>query len=272
MWPWFDEYYSLGAMHGISGVLSVLLDPSLPRHFISITESYSDIAQSISALCKLCVENEGHLPMSIPSRPTNRSAPLVQICHGAPGILALLAAARRNTRFSSQYWNQEWQRAISSASDVVWSQGLLSKGCSLCHGLAGNSLSLLLLVDPFDEQTDGHLAAALAMLLEARATPPFNPDATKYRMPDDPWSLFEGLAGLLCAWSEASALVTLKLEVLRLKTEGILDAGLIAKSEEIARLQQRLLGFPCLVSSTIGDSQAPFLYDHALVIRLKSQY
>ncbi|KIV99957.1 uncharacterized protein PV09_08470 [Verruconis gallopava] len=260
MWPWFDDFYALGTMHGISGVLGTLLDPALPRHAMFVVDAYEKMAQTISALCKLCIQDDGHLAMTVPPRPTSRPMPLVQICHGAPGVLTLLAAARRNARFAAQYWTAEWDEAIARASDVIWKQGLLSKGCSLCHGLAGNALSLLLVVDPLgDTSTDGYLAAALAMLLEAKSTPPFCSGETRYRMPDRPWSLFEGLAGVLCAWSEASLLIKLKLKVMDRTKQGMVDPTLLAKDEEIKELQRRLLGFPCLVGGVSGDAQSSFL-------------
>lgn len=255
MWSWFDHYFSLGAMHGIAGVLAILLDPTLPRHSLAITESYKDIADTVTALCRICTQNGGHLPMSVPPRPSSRTEPLVQVCHGAPGVLTMLAAAKENAAFASEYWNGEWDKALDSASDLIWQQGLLSKGCSLCHGLAGNALSLLMVVDPFDSKTDDRLAAGLAMLLEARSTPPLTTDESKYRMPDHPWSLFEGLTGLLCAWSEATILVKMKMKVLELKERGIVSMKDLGKDEELGALRKKLLGFPCLVGRDIGQPQ-----------------
>jgi hypothetical protein len=215
MWSWFDHFFSLGAMHGIAGVLTVLLDSTLPRHALPIVEAYEEIAQSITALCQLCIANEGHLPMSIPARPSKHSTPLVQICHGTPGILILLATAKDNKKFASQFWRPEFDQAISLASEVVWKQGLLSKGCSLCHGIAGNALSLLSLAS----------------------------GETRYRSPDHPWSLFEGLAGFMVALSEAKTLVEMKLGVLKARHAGTDDDAEVKKAQ-----RNRLLGFPWLSS------------------------
>ena len=234
-------------MHGITGILSVLLDPMLPRHSISITESYASIATTVTALCNICLQNKGHLPLSIPGGPSTRLSPLVQICHGAPGLLLLLALAKQNIPFAAEYWSPVWDDAIHALSDVIWSQGLLSKGAGLCHGIAGNALPLLLLSDPRSKNSDGHLGAGLAMLLESLNTRPFSSGEGKrlYRMPDHPFSLFEGLAGTLCAWSEACSLVRQKLRVLELENTGA-GQEIIEKDSVLAGLRSKQLGFPCL--------------------------
>lgn len=36
MWSWIDVWHSLGAMHGISGILSVLVSPELEKHYPDI--------------------------------------------------------------------------------------------------------------------------------------------------------------------------------------------------------------------------------------------
>lgn len=64
--------------------------------------------------------------------------------------------------------------------------------------------------------SDHFLSRAIAFLLEARNTQPFHTDEPStpqhYRMPDNPYSLFEGLAGTVCAWAEACVVITAKLQ------------------------------------------------------------
>ena len=74
------------------------------------------------------MENDGVLPSSLPMT-RHCSHPLVQICHGSPGILLLLATLDR----THPDWLAEIdnvQEAVSLASDVVWEQGILVKGIS----------------------------------------------------------------------------------------------------------------------------------------------
>jgi len=248
-WPWIDSYYSLGAMHGITGILAVLLDPQISTLDGEIREYYSDIADSISALCRVCLETNGNLPASIPPWPSDstRSSPLVQICHGTPSLLLLLAAAALNVDFSQQFYKSEWIDAIYSGAQRVWENGILSKGGSLCHGIAGNAWPLLMLHDCFEygfiplksfdgcseevkatflkekrSTGDWLLSRAVVMLQECSSTRPFGTDE-KYRMPDHPYSLFEGLAGTLCAWTEAILALLARIDRLDAFERGELD-------------------------------------------------
>lgn len=255
MWTWLNDHISLGAMHGLTGILAILLDTTLQRYSISISESYSEIAGTITSLCAITIKESGHLPLAVPHWPNHRPSTLVQLCHGAPAFLCLMAAAKRNAPFSSQFWLPQWDDAIFAASDVVWKEGLLTKGCSLCHGIGGNALSILLLADPVDSKTDGHLQAGCAMLLEALETPPFKSEEGRYRMPDKPWSLYEGLAGLVCAWSEVCVLLQVKLRVLELEKAGMTEQKMMAKDQVILELKASLQGFPGIVGDAVGGQQ-----------------
>jgi hypothetical protein len=60
--------------------------------------------------------------------------PLVQDCHGAPGIVVRLASAPRG---------EQWDRLLQEAGTMTWVAGPLRKGASLCHGTAGNGYAFL---------------------------------------------------------------------------------------------------------------------------------
>ena len=235
------------------------------------------IADTITGICQLCIANNGHLPTAVPPR-TKRSSPLVQLCHGSPGILVLLACARQNEYLFTNHWVPEWDHATRLATERVWSEGLLSKGGSLCHGIAGNAWPLLLLHDRFEydvEQTETakrnlqqrsqkagftelgdkltgnyFLSRALAFLLHARETRPYNtspdPSAKDYRMPDDPYCLFEGLAGTVCAWTDACAAIEARLRKMELEETGIFSTSTLKDDSVFRGLVQRQLGFPAL--------------------------
>lgn len=203
------------------------------------------IAETITGLCRISIANNGHLPSSIPSRSRSRGFPLVQICHGAPGLLTLLATARKNNHLRT-YWKSEWDEAIHLSAERVWQEGLLSKGGSLCHGLTGNAWSLLALHESFEldshaegnDKSDYFLSRALALLLLARETPPYSTaldisSGYDFRMPDRPYSLYEGLSGELCAWAEACVVVQARLCNEVGQTEG-------------QQAKEKALGIPCL--------------------------
>jgi Lanthionine synthetase C-like protein len=59
--------------------------------------------------------------------------PLVQDCHGAPGIICRLAETT----------SPELRALLLRGGELVWAAGPLSKGSGLCHGTAGNGFALL---------------------------------------------------------------------------------------------------------------------------------
>ena len=212
--------------------------------------------------------------MSSPEWPRERASPLVQICHGTPGLLQLLTVAGLNTVFVKTYqqWHASWLNAINTCSKTVWEQGLLTKGGRICHGIDGNAWTILsasamleyggLVINERDLANytpegkdvlsqdgqltgDGLLGMALAILLECRNTRPFDKSAAgsvrHYGVPDNPYSLFEGLAGTVCAWSEACVVIEARLH--KLSTTG---AQPVAVDEKLRSILRRITGFPSL--------------------------
>lgn len=67
---------------------------------------------------------------NFPSR-SGGSTDLVQWCHGAPAIVFLLSRAYN-------IWKEDkYLEGLVKAGKVIWTQGLLTKGASLCHGVGG---------------------------------------------------------------------------------------------------------------------------------------
>ncbi|KAK2872079.1 hypothetical protein FQN49_002581 [Arthroderma sp. PD_2] len=275
MWPWHGKYY-VGACHGICGILAILLECKLeelgdrqPDH-----DHLPIIGETITRLCKLSIANDGHLPSSLPHNPLARRLPLVQICHGAPGLLVLLARSRGNARLSSLYWETCWEQAISLSSQRVWEQGLIFKGGGLCHGIAGNAWPFLMLHNVFEYGAQGtradkmafserrtksppppqkftadqYLSRALAFLLHTRKTQPFNThtyeESIQYRMPDHPYSLFEGLSGTMVAWSEACVVISARLR--KMEVDEVVGHGAYDSDGEFRRDLRHVLGMPGL--------------------------
>jgi hypothetical protein len=236
-----------------AGILTVLI------HTLQSTPKPNPIhtnllITTITRLCTLCISHRGQLPLSIPPYPSKhaRNTPLVQICHGAPGLLLLLSAALTNPA-TAPHSTPEWYHALRLASSTIWEQGLLSKGGGLCHGIAGNAWPWLLLHISFqhtsqsgasgegdkDLSGDHFLSLALPFLLHARETQPFTvlPDQgeAKYRMPDAPYSLFEGLAGTICAWAEACVVIVSRLRKMELEERCDSDGMTAVESGEILK-------------------------------------
>ncbi|KAL5334158.1 hypothetical protein BJX70DRAFT_378989 [Aspergillus crustosus] len=269
MWPWLPGHYGFGWAHGMAGIIPILLSCRVEELTTNNTNYLPDLGATITVLCRLCISHNGHLPTMVPPR-SSRPSELVQICHGAPALLALLGCAMNHTTLLTNYWEPEWEHALRLASERVWDEGLLSKGGSLCHGIAGNAWPFLLLHNAYEynagdierarenyakrssnedipeSRLDGDffLTRAVAMLLHARETKPYNRSldtaANDYRMPDRPYSFFEGLSGTVCAWAEACAVIGARLRKNELGDAGfkidVLFRGAIAQQ----------LGFPCL--------------------------
>jgi len=60
---------------------------------------------------------------------------LVQICHGAPGIITAFADCPFST--------PELERLLHRGGELVWQAGPLAKGSNFCHGTAGNGYAFL---------------------------------------------------------------------------------------------------------------------------------
>lgn len=214
--------------------------------------------------------------MTLPPRGPKKSSELVQFCHGSPGILLLLGTALKNDKLTRAYWHPTWSQTLYQATCRTWEEGILSKGGSLCHGISGNAWPWLLLHDAFEYHSksiddvrreyfqrtqdsvepdedlnqkltsDFFLSRALAFMLHSFETRPYNtaPGTSdrEYRTPDDPYSLFEGLAGNVCAWAETCAVIQARLRKVMLSEEG-------ANVEEDSMFQEAMrcvLGFPLI--------------------------
>lgn len=91
--------------------------------------------------------------------------PLVQDCHGAPGIVCRLASVPRSA---------PWDRLLRGAGELTWHAGPLAKGPSLCHGTAGSAMACLKLwrrfADPLWLERARLLALHAAEQVEAART------------------------------------------------------------------------------------------------------
>lgn len=266
----------------VAGILTVLL--ACEREELENgPEDYTPlIAGTITGLCRTCISHNGDLPVCIPPWPSSRSSHLVQICHGSPGLLLLLATARRDVRLTLKYWQPEWDKAIRLGTDKIWQEGLLSKGGNLCHGLTGNIWPFLMLHDCFEYDIvdmenvqrafmersgsttpssgdsdrpkltgDYFLSRALAFTLLARESPPYSTalginSSFDFRMPDRPYSLGEGLAGMLCAWAETCAVILGRLRKMEIEASASGEPANVSEDDDFHEYALQQLGFPGL--------------------------
>ena len=118
--------------------------------------------------------------MADPDRIAGR-LPIVQDCHGAPGVVCRLAGAPRSA---------PWDDLLDGAGELTWAAGPLLKGASLCHGTAGNGYAFLALYRRTGDVRWLDRARAFAM----HAIEQVERHRTRYGM--GRWSLWTGDLGV----------------------------------------------------------------------------
>ncbi|KAL1460932.1 hypothetical protein WDU94_012868 [Cyamophila willieti] len=189
--PLMYQYYGteyLGAAHGLSSILQVLL---CEKNYVkSNPDVEKDIKESIDFLLKVQMPN-GNFPADLkelysPTNATTVANELVHWCHGAPGVIYLMAKAYL-------FWGEEkYLNSCIKCGEVIWEKGLLKKGPGICHGVAGNGYAFLLLYRLTKNEQYLHKAYLFANFM---LSDDFKRNS---RMPDSPFSLYEGLAGTAC--------------------------------------------------------------------------
>eukprot|EP00095_Tigriopus_kingsejongensis_P001659 snap_masked-scaffold670_size114954-processed-gene-0.15 protein:Tk01659 transcript:snap_masked-scaffold670_size114954-processed-gene-0.15-mRNA-1 annotation:"predicted protein" len=185
MYQWHGKDY-LGPAHGISGIYFTLLSVQAQLSKVDL----SDIEQSLGELS--CYQfPSGNFPSSLPPKDDR----LVQWCHGAPGVIHLyLKAARVFPHQRSTYLEIACKCAKS-----IWDRGLLTKGYGLCHGVAGNAYGFLELFAQTTEPMYLNLAAEFGRWC-------LDHGSYGCETPDEPLSLFSGLAGTIVFFADLEAL------------------------------------------------------------------
>ncbi|GLH07166.1 LanC-like protein 3 homolog [Gryllus bimaculatus] len=185
MFAYYDTEY-LGAAHGLSTILQMIL--TVPGYLQSDPKAEFDVRTSVDYLLNLQTAS-GNFPCAtdeLGRRARSESDELVHWCHGAPGVVYLMAKAYL-------HWKDEkYLQACIKCGDIVWNKGLLKKGPGICHGVAGNAYVFLLLYRLTNDKKYLHRAQAFAQFM---FTSEFEKGA---RTPDCPFSLYEGWAGSAC--------------------------------------------------------------------------
>ncbi|KAL1463038.1 hypothetical protein WDU94_014830 [Cyamophila willieti] len=173
-YEWHGKNY-YGAAHGVAGILFTLLKANA---HLTDRERDTLVKPTLDALLKESLPS-GNLKSSQGSSADR----LVQWCHGSPGFVSLLQVAYEI------YNDQSYFDVLLKGSDHVWKAGLLRKGYSLCHGVAGNAYSFLTVYHATHNEEQLYRAMCFADW------------CTQYNQheemsPDRPYSMYEGKAGL----------------------------------------------------------------------------
>ncbi|XP_051796781.1 lanC-like protein 2 isoform X2 [Acanthochromis polyacanthus] len=126
---------------------------------------------------------------NFPSSLSNESDRLVHWCHGAPGVIHMLIMAHK------VFKEEKYLKEAAECAEVIWQRGLLRKGYGICHGTAGNGYAFLSLYKLTQEKKYLYRACKFAEWCLDYGT-------HGCRIPDRPYSLFEGMAGTIHYLSE----------------------------------------------------------------------
>lgn len=185
---WTQDMYGkqvryLGATHGLIGnVFTALRAGALVP--AALREVYLDAAwRNLQALALKNEQGWNWHPMSDAVRAAGR-VPLVQDCHGSPGIVNRMATTAPRTA--------GWDELLQRAGDLTWAAGPLSKGPNLCHGTAGNALALMKLGERFGDDTWWQRGRAMAWHAAEQVV------AARQRHGRGRYSLWTGDLGVAC--------------------------------------------------------------------------
>ncbi|RUS78284.1 hypothetical protein EGW08_013948 [Elysia chlorotica] len=184
MYAYYDTEY-LGAAHGLSSILQMII--SCPSFLTADPQSAQVVRNSVDWLLSTQTPDGNFVPATdelVSSR--SESEELVHWCHGAPGVVYLLAKAYL-------VWQDErYLQACIACAELTWNKGLLKKGPGICHGVAGSGYVFLLLYRLTDNKKYLHRAVQFGRFIFSEE---FQAEA---KTPDNPFSLYEGLAGTVC--------------------------------------------------------------------------
>ncbi|KAK3741810.1 hypothetical protein QZH41_010444 [Actinostola sp. cb2023] len=185
MYAYYDTEY-LGAAHGLCSILQMLLN--FPGYYKDKQGIETLIANSVNAVLAQEFRN-GNYPPAVDEASDARNE-LVHWCHGAPGVVYMMVKAYLTWK------DEKYLNAALRCGDVVWEKGLLKKGPGICHGVAGSGYVFLLLYRLTGDKKHLYRAYKFADFIQ---TQEFQKGA---RSPDCPYSLYEGLAGTVCFYTD----------------------------------------------------------------------
>jgi len=178
MYAYYDTEY-LGAGHGLSGILQMLL--CMPSFVQADQEVERDVRASVDYLTDL-LSRLGNVPAAAGESDTH----LYHWCHGNPGVVYLFAKAWL------VWHDNRYLSACIQCGESTWQKGLIKKGPGICHGVAGSGYVFLLL---YRLTADEKWLCRALRFAEFLFTAEFQQSA---RTPDTPYSLYEGMAGTAC--------------------------------------------------------------------------
>ncbi|XP_077592281.1 lanC-like protein 2 [Stigmatopora nigra] len=180
LYEWHKKQY-VGAAHGLAGIFYMLMQPGARVQ----PDMLSQLVRPSIDYIRHKKFRSGNFPSSL----SNESDRLVHWCHGAPGVIHMLIMAYK------VFKEEKYLKEAVECGEVIWQRGLLRKGYGICHGTAGNGYAFLSLYKLTQEKKYMYRACKFAEWCLDYGT-------HGCRIPDRPYSLFEGMAGTIHYLSE----------------------------------------------------------------------
>jgi hypothetical protein len=186
---WLQDLYGqrvhcVGLVHGFCGNMLALI-----RGWRWLSMEQQRMVGDVTMQTLAATANRSGSCANWPTKAEQSDAPMLcQICHGAPGILAGVAAA--------PFGSPEFEALLVDAGNLVWAAGPLKKGSNFCHGTGGNAYAMLTLYKRTGDALWLQRARAFAMhaVMQLRAA---TQEYGRGR-----YSLWTGDPGLaVCLWS-----------------------------------------------------------------------
>lgn len=178
------EDYFLGPVHGFSGNALALI-----KGFDILTDKQveSICKRIMDTTVKNAVQDEKHAnwwPRYTSEERDPKKKPLIQFCHGAPGMITPLASLPQGI-------NTEFDSLLLKGGELIWDAGLLQKGPGLCHGTSGNGYAFLKLY----QRTGDEVWLKRARVYAMHCIEQYNEFMAHYKVPRFPlWTGDPGIA------------------------------------------------------------------------------
>ncbi len=159
---WVQNMYGrvetlIGAGHGFVGNVYPAVRGAA---FISSAQLYSYSRRALSFLQATALRDGDFVNWwpAAPRHTTNNKPPLLQDCHGAPGLICRLASLPHTVPDADA-----WDTLLVQAGELSWHAGPLNKGVAFCHGTAGTAHAFLQLFRRTGDERWLERARAFAM-------------------------------------------------------------------------------------------------------------
>jgi hypothetical protein len=152
---WQQDHYGsrlhiLGAAHGFAGNVLALARGDL----LDAARRVELERRAVATLARHAIRIDGLAQWPASLEPSSQGL-RTQWCHGAPGIVASLAAVAPA--------DDQLTELLRAGGELTWRAGPLRKGANLCHGTAGNGHAFLKLFERTGDQRWLDRARSFAM-------------------------------------------------------------------------------------------------------------